>query len=307
MKNELLDLSSDLNVITAEINSYKSIAGQAIFEIGRRLKNVKENPDKYGLNETNFKTWCSEKLDFTRQTADRMIQSYEQFGRHDVVLPSSKIFEMLSLPESVDRQEFIEQKHTIPSTGEEKTVDEMTVRELREVKKALKEAETKAEQAQKSEEIALRQLKEAEEDKHRLGQLLTEERNKEPKVITKEVVVEVDTEELEQQVKAKEQEISSLKSELNMLKKKQTFNEAESEKEIKYLNYEASKTVLSLKLQIEEFLKEVAITAFRKGAIAASSEGTKRKLEEGIEELEDFCAEMRLALNGRIDLSKQGG
>lgn len=117
------------------------MAGQAIFEIGRRLKGVKENPVKYGLDESTFKKWCSDKLDFTRQTADRMIQSYEQFGKHDVVLSSSKIFEMLSLPKEVDRQEFIEKQHTIPSSGETKTVDEMTVKELREVKKALKQAE----------------------------------------------------------------------------------------------------------------------------------------------------------------------
>lgn len=93
------------------------------------------------------------------------------------------------------------------------------------------------------------------------------------------------------------------------MKKRQAFvtNEQEREEEIKHLNYEATKTVLMLKLQIEEFLKKAAITAFRKGAIAASSDQTREKLAQGIEGLKDFCSEMEIALNGRIDLSKQGG
>src|SRR5690625_3446466 len=129
MANELTsreprELSTDINVITAEINAYKQVAGEAIFEIGRRLKGVRDNPEKYGLNGYHdWERWAEEQCDMTRRTANRFIQAYEQLGTTSSRLPAGKIFELIQLPADIDRTEFIERPHVIPSTGETKTVD----------------------------------------------------------------------------------------------------------------------------------------------------------------------------------------
>ncbi|MGG1864089.1 DUF3102 domain-containing protein [Bacillus safensis] len=125
-------------MITAEINSYKQVAGQAIFEIGRRLKHVKENDLVHG----EWEKWLSKHIHFTDRQARRFIQIAEEFKTDDVVrFGSSKLFEIIQISGELSPREFIDSSHEIPSTGVTKTVDEMTVRELREVKKALKEAE----------------------------------------------------------------------------------------------------------------------------------------------------------------------
>lgn len=162
--NEPAALSADLNVITAEINAYQRVAGEAIFEIGRRLKHVKENDLAHG----EWERWCREDLGMSRDYARRYVRVFEEFeGKHvpgrDISLKA--LYEIAQLP-----PEHRDQPHTVPSTGATKTVDEMTVRELREVKKALKEAESQANQARRNaerladENVALRDTLESMSD-----------------------------------------------------------------------------------------------------------------------------------------------
>lgn len=173
MGNELI-LSTDINVITAEINAYQRMAGEAIFEIGKRLKHVKENDLAHG----EWSKWLNN-VNMDRGSAHKFIHIYEELGETNVEtfqrLGMSALYQIANMSE-----EQREQPHTIQSTGETKTVDEMTVRELREVKKKLKEKEEYE--------------KLLEEENSNLSLQLKQERNRPQQVKTVEVekVIEVD-------------------------------------------------------------------------------------------------------------------
>lgn len=165
-----LQLSNDLTTIETEIKSYQNIAGQSIFEIGRRLKHVKENDLAHG----EFGKWL-QSINMHHDTANKMMKIANELNSNSYTymnLGSRALYEIATLPEEERTKE-----HTT-SKGEVKTPDEMTVRELRELKKQLKQREeqnaqlqSQVEQAQRSEEIAKKQLEDAE--------------SKEPEVIEK--------------------------------------------------------------------------------------------------------------------------
>lgn len=146
MLNEIT-LSKDLNVITAEINSYKQIAGQAIFEIGKRLKHVKENDLVHG----EWTEWCENQVGISRDYANRYVRVYEEIGNNDTYrdLGVQALYLIATMPEE-ERE-----KEHVTSKGETKTVDEMTVRELQEVKRQLNLEQKERERLeQENEELA---------------------------------------------------------------------------------------------------------------------------------------------------------
>lgn len=125
------DLPNDLNVITSEIKAYKRVAGEAIFEIGRRLKHVKENDLAHG----EWERWCREEIEITPQYANRFIKVYEELGGNRKTSFGSAGVDALYLIATMPK-EARDKEHELPS-GETKKPEDMTVRELRELKRKL--------------------------------------------------------------------------------------------------------------------------------------------------------------------------
>lgn len=138
------------------------MAGQAIFEIGKRLKHVKENDLVHG----EWINWL-ESIDMDRSEAHRFINVANKLGGANVETFQHLGLSALNLIATIPEEE--REKEHVTSKGETKTPDEMTVKELREVKQQLKQAEQRAtnaetrEQAAKnSEQIMQKKLEESE-------------------------------------------------------------------------------------------------------------------------------------------------
>jgi len=164
-----LQLSNDLPVIEQEINFFQKRAGESIFEIGRRLKHVKEKDLVHG----DWSEWCK-KIGMSRNQANKFIKVSEEFsndspGNH---LGISVLYQLATLP-----SEIREQPQELEN-GEIKKPIDMTRREIEQLKRQIKESkkqnaqlQSQVEQAQRSEEIARKKLE--------------DEQNREPEVIEK--------------------------------------------------------------------------------------------------------------------------
>ena len=139
---EKSDLSNDLNVITAEINAYQRVAGEAIFEIGKRLKHVKENDLVHG----EWSKWCEESLNMSVRNAQRYIRVYKRYASnttHVSHLPLGILNELAPFDD-----EELEKPREMPD-GSTKTLLEMSRREIEEFKRLLNAEQAERERLEK--------------------------------------------------------------------------------------------------------------------------------------------------------------
>jgi DNA repair exonuclease SbcCD ATPase subunit len=119
--------TKNIETLTTEILIYKEQVGTGIIEIGKRLIKAKEL-----VGHGNWLNYLSEKVDFTDQTARKFIKIAENYPNSKTTLNmgTEKLYLLLDVP-SEERETFIESKHVVNDT--EKTVNEMTTRELQKV------------------------------------------------------------------------------------------------------------------------------------------------------------------------------
>ncbi|WP_237636981.1 DUF3102 domain-containing protein [Staphylococcus epidermidis] len=288
-----LQLSNDLTTIETEIKSYQNIAGQSIFEIGRRLKHVKENDLAHG----EWSEWL-QSINMSRGQATKFIKVSDEFSNDSPVnhLGIKALYSLATIPEEQREEEFE------TSSGEMKKPIDMTNRELEDLKRQLKkrdeqnaQLQSQVEQAQRSESIARKQLEDA------------ESREPEIKREVKEVIpphVKAQLSDRQQMIDAKDKEIKQLQEQLSKAEEqKQKFEKQdylEEDEQIASINFQVESTVLEIKDNINRFLNENASTAFREAAIARASKKTKNQIYDGVEELEAFCRTMRQSLNSNV-------
>lgn len=146
----MLDLSGvlapkegrDIEVITQEILDAKRRGGEAILTIGRCLTEAKQT-----IPHGEWLPWLNERVEFSERTARNFMRlSREGSNRQALAdLGAAKALTLLALP-AEERESFIAENHVVG--GEEKTVIDMTSRELERAIRERKEAQEAAAKAQ---------------------------------------------------------------------------------------------------------------------------------------------------------------
>ena len=125
-----LTLSTDINQIEFEIQHYKQVAGQSIWEIGRRLNHVKEHDLVHG----EFMEWLK-KINIEQTFANRAMRVCKELPNSATLhnLSATTLYLLATLPEE-EKQEQLERVER---------GDNPTVRELRSLKAETREKDEK--------------------------------------------------------------------------------------------------------------------------------------------------------------------
>lgn len=273
-------------------NSYSVEVGEVLFKANEELSN-------YG-NGTFIK-WAESK-----GIKERSVYNY---------INAYKFLQQLQKPE--EKEMFLSQskrlQYAMSKPSANKKVNEAVLngevkssKEYKELERKLKQRDeqnaqlqSQVEQAQRSEEIAKKQLEDAE--------------SRETEVVEKEIVKEVVPDRINKQLEnlkndkklleQREKELSDLKRRFKEREQQPETNKYErdsnltEEEQIASIRFQVETNLLALRDDANEFLDKAAHTPYREAAIARASQRTKNMMFDVVEEMEAWTRQMRNALN----------
>lgn len=185
---------------------------------------------------------------------------------------------------------------------------------------ALREAETRANQAEQEKEELQRRYKDAipADQVDEAVAAAVERRDEETEVLLEQKAQEAERKikERDQYWKTKIQEgleaeslkVEELKSgyqrakeELETIKLQQPddFDEQHATAQMKKMRFEADYNSVQVSYHVKQFLQKVGITSFMLGAVSGASTSEKKRLSEGLDMLQSFIDQLRPAINSR--------
>ncbi|HJB78670.1 MAG TPA: DUF3102 domain-containing protein [Candidatus Nosocomiicoccus stercorigallinarum] len=295
-----VQLSNNLTTIETEIKSYQNLAGQSIFEIGRRLKHVKENNLAHG----EFGKWL-ESINMNNQQAHRFMKVSEEYEQSNLTtslnLGLNVLYEIATLPEPERNKEHVTTK------GETKTPDEMTVKELRELKKQLKQRDEEKKQLEN-------QLKNSTRSEEILQDKLEQLENKPPKVIERFLEpedyqqIKTSLEQKESYINELQTEVANMRNERNEMDKKsreydrlnEAINEMNGRLNEGQMRIKNQKAVYDLIRKSEELVKEVAPLVYALDHLdVEDNEYAKKPIIQLIKNIDDISQKLKKQLSER--------
>ncbi len=283
------EMTRPIEVITQEIQFYKGQACMSMVEIGKRLLEAKQC-----LPHGAWGAWLKDEVEFSERTAQNFMRIAKEYRNpqliSDIGNSASKAIMLLSMPVE-EREEFVGEAHEI--NGEEKTVAEMTTKELQEVLKELDAERKEKEQLKKQldlfEDEAQRKQDEAVDAAYSQG---------------------------EEQIKR----LSELKEQAEAAAREAEKKVAELQGEVSELQMQKEQTTLLDATELEKIRMEAEAEANKKAEAAlqkkldkAKKEAEKAKKEakeaqaaiEAHEEAQKEAEETALALRERLKLVQE--
>lgn len=271
---------------TAEILILKEQTAQNIIEIGKRLIEVKEN-----IGHGNFGEYLKDKVEFSRQTANRFMSIATEFSNCSALsnLGSTKLFLLAGLDEE-DRQEVMQ----------ENNVEDMTTRELEQAVKEKKEIKKQLEAEQEYSQELQDAIREKEQQIRNLQNEIENATKPETQVIEKEIVKEVVPEHLIQEKEALEQEVSTLKKRAE--KAEDTLKSIRLEDNLKQDKVFDTAKLDMLIFNVNDFLSKNSKFTYLKEDLQNIPPKKKKFIEQSVNSIKEWVMLMEQALDNRQDV-----